>query len=53
MAKPAREVKLSKEDPNRDARLAQALRENLRRRKAQSRETNTPPETEGRKTDDA
>jgi len=42
MAKPAREVKLSKDDPDREARLAQALRENLRRRKAQSREIGVP-----------
>jgi len=38
MAKPAGEVKVSKDDTDRKERLAQALRENLRRRKAQARE---------------
>ena len=33
-----KEAAVAKDDPEREARLAQALRENLRRRKAQARE---------------
>jgi hypothetical protein len=46
MAKRAGEVKVSKDNPNREERLALALRENLRRRKAQARETAAPPRPE-------
>jgi hypothetical protein len=41
MEKPTAKVKepsMAKDDPDREARLAEALRANLRRRKAQSRE---------------
>ena len=41
---------MTKSDPARDARLAAALRDNLRRRKAQSRET--PRDTPDQKKDD-
>jgi hypothetical protein len=46
MAKPAGEVKVSKDNSDRDARLAQALRENLRRRKAQARAGETVQTTD-------
>jgi hypothetical protein len=36
----------AKRDPDRDQRLAAALRENLKRRKAQARETRVPDDTE-------
>jgi len=45
MDKPAPKVKepsMAKDDPERQARLAEALRANLRRRKAQSREQVSP-----------
>jgi hypothetical protein len=45
MDKPAPKVKepsMSRDDPDRAARLAEALRTNLRRRKAQSREQEAP-----------
>ena len=47
MDKPAPKVKepcMSRDDPERAARLAEALRTNLRRRKAQTREQAAPPE---------
>jgi hypothetical protein len=34
---------MSRQDTEREERLAAALRENLRRRKAQAREMNEPP----------
>jgi hypothetical protein len=60
MDKPAPKVKepsMSRDNPDRQARLAEALRANLRRRKAQAREQDMPaadprpdkaPEEEGR-----
>jgi hypothetical protein len=51
MDKPPPKVKepsMSKDDPERQARLAEALRANLRRRKAQSRaQTAEPAEEKG------
>ena len=46
MAKRSGEVKVSKDNSDRETRLAQALRENLRRRKAQARESADPPPPE-------
>jgi hypothetical protein len=48
MDKPPPKVKepsMAKVDPERDARLAEALRTNLRRRKAQARAQTAPAET--------
>ena len=42
-----KEPSMSKDNPDRAARLAQALRENLRRRKAQARETDAQPADAG------
>ena len=46
MAKRSGEVKVSKDNSDRETRLAQALRENLRRRKAQARESADAPPPE-------
>ena len=37
---------MAKDDPRREARLAEALRQNLRRRKAQEREIEQAPPSE-------
>ena len=42
-----KEPSMAKDDPERQARLAEALRANLRRRKAQSREQDEAGQSEG------